>query len=213
MRNFALAAAAMLILGVTNLSYAQKQGKNMKTQTPHLTTATFAGGCFWCMQPPYEKLPGVISVTVGYTGGTRANPTYEEVSAGNTGHAEAVQIVYDGSKTTYSQLLDVFWHNINPTTLNQQFADKGSQYRTAIFYHDEEQKKLALESKKKQETSGKFEGPLVTEITPATTFYPGEEYHQKYYKKNPLQYKYYHHASGRQEYIEKVWGKSEEKKK
>ena len=180
--------------------------------TPKIATATFAGGCFWCMQPPYEKLPGVISVTVGYTGGTKANPTYEEVSSGATGHAESVQIVFNDSKTSYSQLLDVFWRNINPTTLNQQFADTGTQYRTAIFYHNKEQKKFALASKEKLQKSGKFKDPIVTEIVPALAFYPAEEHHQKYYKKNPLRYNLYHQASGRDRYIEKIWGKSPEKK-
>lgn len=170
--------------------------------------ATFAGGCFWCMQPPYDKLPGVISTTVGYTGGTKQNPTYEEVCSGTTGHAEAIEIEFDPSKTTYSQTLDVFWKHIDPTTLNKEFADVGNQYRTAIFYHNEEQKKLAVASKEALEKSGRYGGKrIVTEITPAGKFWPAEDYHQKYYKKNPGPYESYHAASGRDAYEKKIWGK------
>jgi len=168
--------------------------------------ATFAGGCFWCMQPPYDKLTGVVSTTVGYSGGTKENPTYEEVCSGMTGHAEAVQIIFDPSKITYSQLLDVFWKNIDPTTRNQAFADIGTQYRTAIFYHNEEQRKLALESKEKLEKLGKFGKPIVTEIVPAGKFWPGEDYHQCYYQKNAIHYKTYRIGSGREGYLKKMWG-------
>ena len=181
-------AAAVLLLGATKLD-----------------TATFAGGCFWCMEPPFEKLEGVVSVTSGYTGGTEPNPTYEQVSSGKSGHAEAVQIVYDSSKVSYERLLEVFWMNVDPTTPNAQFADHGSQYRTAIFYHDEEQRRLAEASKEALAHSGKFDKPLVTEITPASTFYPAEDYHQDYYKKNPLRYKLYRAGSGREGYLQKVW--------
>ena len=170
-------------------------------------TATFAGGCFWCMEPPFERLPGVISVTAGYTGGTKANPTYEEVCAGTTGHAESVQIVYDPSAITYDQLLEVFWRNIDPTTPNRQFADVGDQYRTAIFSHTQEQQRMAEASKAMLQQSGKFAGPLVTEIVPASTFYPAEEYHQDYYKKNPFRYTLYRMGSGRDAYLHKVWGR------
>ena len=179
--------------------------------TPRKTdTATFAGGCFWCMQPPYDQLRGVLSTTVGYTGGTKPNPTYEEVSSGKTGHAEAVQIVYDPTQLRYAKLLEVFWAHINPTTLNQQFADHGSQYRTAIFYHTPEQQQLAEASKAQLAKSGKFDQPIVTEIVPASTFYPAEAYHQKYYQQCPLQYKIYHEASGRAGYVRKRLGKSAE---
>ena len=169
--------------------------------------AAFAGGCFWCMQPPFDKLPGVIFTTVGYTGGSEKDPTYEEVSAGGTGHAESIEVVYDPSKATYPELLDIFWKNIDPTTPNRQFADSGSQYRTAIFYHNEEQKKQAFASKEKWEQSGKFGKPIVTEITPASKFYPAEEYHQKYYLKNPVRYKLYRFGSGRDGYLKQMWGK------
>ena len=178
----------------------------METEESRLEKATFAGGCFWCMQPPYDKLEGVVSTTVGYTGGTKPNPTYEEVCTGKTGHAEAVEIVYDRSKVSYAQLLDLFWKSIDPTTLNQQFADKGTQYRTAVFYHNGEQKKLAAASKEAFEKSGKFTGAIVTEIVPAAVFYPAEEHHQGYYKKCPLPYQMYKIGSGREGYLKKMWG-------
>lgn len=171
--------------------------------------ATFAGGCFWCMQPAFDKLDGVISTVVGYTGGHTKNPTYAEVSAGKTGHAESIEITYDPSKISYEKLLDVFWHNIDPTTPNKQFCDTGTQYRSAIFYHDTEQKAEAEDSKRKLIESGKV-SPVVTEITQATTFYPAEEYHQEYYKKNPLRYKFYRYLCGRDKRLEEVWGKAQE---
>jgi len=169
-------------------------------------TATFAGGCFWCMEAAFEPVPGVRAVVSGYTGGTRPNPTYEEVCSGTTGHAESIQVTYDPSTITYAQLLEVLWRNIDPTTPNGQFADHGTQYRTAIFYHTEEEKRLALESKRQLERSGKFAQPIVTEIVPASTFYPAEDYHQDYYKKNPLRYKFYRIGSGREAYLNKTWG-------
>lgn len=169
-------------------------------------TATFAGGCFWCMEAAFEQLAGVVSVTSGYTGGTKPNPTYEEVCSGTTGHAESVQVVYDPSTISYERLLDAFWRNIDPTTPNQQFSDKGTQYRSAIFYHDDEQKQLAELSKQQLAKSGKFTAPIVTEITPASTFYPAEDYHQDYYKKNPLRYNLYKIGSGRAGYLKRVWG-------
>lgn len=173
-----------------------------------LEKATFAGGCFWCMEAPFDKLPGVVSVTSGYTGGNKKNPNYKEVSAGSTGHAEAVQIVYDPSKITYSKLLDVFWHNIDPTVKDQQFCDSGSQYRSAIFFHGEEQHQQALQSKATLERSKPFRGAVVTEITKATEFYPAEEYHQHYYKKNPLRYAYYRNGCGRDNRLKELWGSS-----
>lgn len=153
-----------------------------------LKKATFAGGCFWCMEAPFDSLEGVVQVTVGYTGGQTKNPTYEQVSAGGTGHAEAVEIVYDPARVAYEALLEIFWRNIDPTTLNRQFCDAGTQYRTAIFYHDEKQRLLAERSKEALEKSARLPGRIVTEITPASTFYAAEEYHQHYYKKNPLRY-------------------------
>ncbi|MBI2118789.1 MAG: peptide-methionine (S)-S-oxide reductase MsrA [Elusimicrobia bacterium] len=167
--------------------------------------ATFAGGCFWCTQPAFDKLKGVISTTVGYTGGTKTNPTYDEVCSGKTGHAEALEIIYDPKQVSFTELLEIFWKNIDPTKLNQQFFDVGAQYRTAIFYHSEEQKNLAQDSKSKLEKSGKFDQPIVTEIVPASTFYKAEDYHQKYYQKCPLRYKSYKIGSGRDSYLKKMW--------
>ena len=173
----------------------------------NLQKATFAGGCFWCMQPVFDKMKGVASTTVGYTGGTKENPTYEEVSTGKTGHAEAIEVVYDPSQVSYEELLDAFWKDIDPTDPRGQFADKGSQYRTAIFYHSEEQKRLASESKEKFARSGKFDQPIVTEIVPASKFYKAEDYHQKYYVKNAGHYYLYKTGSGREGFLKKVWGK------
>ena len=170
--------------------------------------ATFAGGCFWCMQPPFDALKGVISTTAGYTGGQTKNPTYEQVSAGGTGHAESVQIVYDPKVVSYAQLLDVFWHNIDPITANRQFCDEGNQYRSAIFYHDEEQKRLAEQSKKALEQSGRFKQSIVTQIVPATEFYPAEDYHQGYYRKNPIRYKFYRYTCGRDARLKELWGEA-----
>ena len=178
------------VLLAMSLLAGPAMGKDMNENKAQLATATFAGGCFWCMEPPFDKLEGVVSTTSGYTGGTLKNPTYEEVSAGGTGHAESLQVVYDPAKISYAQLLEVFWRNIDPTVKDRQFCDVGHQYRTAIFYHDEEQKRLALESKQRLEQSGKFPA-IYTEIVPAGTFYPAEDYHQDYYKKNPVRYKYY----------------------
>jgi peptide-methionine (S)-S-oxide reductase len=171
-----------------------------------LEKATFAGGCFWCMEHPFDALPGVASVTAGYTGGQKKNPTYPEVSAGGTGHAEAVQIVYDPSKISYGKLLDVFWHNIDPTTKDRQFCDGGHQYRSAIFYGTEEQHKEALRSKAELEKTKPFKEPIVTEIVPAGDFYPAEEYHQHYYKKNPIRYWYYRNGCGRDQRLKELWG-------
>ena len=172
--------------------------------TEERATATFAGGCFWCMQPPFEKLEGVISTTVGYTGGHTKNPTYEEVSAGGTGHAESIEIVYDPQKLTYEKLLDVFWHNVDPLTPEAQFCDHGHQYRTAIFYHDDTQRRLAEESK--QRLAQRFGRPIATEIVAATTFYPAEEYHQRYHEKNPVRYKFYRWNCGRDARLKELWG-------
>lgn len=170
--------------------------------------ATFAGGCFWCMQPVFDKLPGMISTTVGYTGGRKPKPTYEEVSGGGTGHTEAIEVIYDPSKVTYAELLEAFWQTIDPTDSRGQFADQGTQYRTAVFYHNEVQKKEALASREKLGQSGKFDRPIVTEVLRASEFYPAEEYHQKYYKKNAGHYYLYKKGSGREGFLEKIWGKS-----
>jgi peptide-methionine (S)-S-oxide reductase len=173
-----------------------------------LAKATFAGGCFWCMEPPYDKLDGVASTTSGYTGGQKKNPTYEEVSSGGTGHAEAVQIVYDPAKINYQKLLDVFWRNIDPLARDRQFCDAGTQYRSAIFYHDETQKRLAEASK--AQVQKRFKQPIATQIVPAAAFYPAEEYHQDYYKKNPIRYKFYRTGCGRDRRLEELWGQSGE---
>ncbi len=177
----------------------------------NLGKATFAGGCFWCMQALFDKVKGVVFSAVGYTGGHKENPTYEEVCSGKTGHAEAIEILYDPSLIAYEELLDIFWKNIEPTMLNRQFGDFGTQYRTVIFYHSEEQKQLSEASKGKIETSGKFFKPLVTEIQPASTFYKAEEYHQQYYKKNTVRYEFYEAHSKRSQYLKKIWA-SEAKK-
>ena len=174
---------------------------------PRLEKATFAGGCFWCMTPPFEKLDGVKEVVSGYTGGHTVNPTYEDVTSETTGHLESVEVIYDPAKVTYEKLLDVFWGQINPTDAGGQFVDRGPSYKSAIFYHNEEQKRLAEESKKKLAESGRFDKPIVTEIRPAGPFYPAEDYHQDYWKKNPVRYKFYRFNSGRDQYLEKTWGK------
>ena len=177
---------------------AYKEGDAMKK-------ATFAGGCFWCMQPVFQKMDGVKSVVSGYTGGSKVNPTYEEVSTGMTGHKEAIEVTYDPAKVSYADLLDVFWQNIDPTDTGGQFVDRGSQYKTAIFYHDEEQKTAAEKSKESLERSGKFNKTIATAIIKAMQFYPAEDYHQDYYKKNPVRYEMYKLGSGRDSYLKKVW--------
>lgn len=171
-----------------------------------LEKAIFAGGCFWCMEAPFDKLPGVVSVTAGYTGGEKKNPTYKEVSAGGTGHAEAVLIVYDPAKISYRSLLGVFWRNIDPTVVDRQFCDVGHQYRAAIFYLGEGQRKAALLSKAALDKNRPFREPVVTGIIPAAEFYPAEEYHQHYYKKNPLRYSYYRSGCGRDKRLKELWG-------
>jgi peptide-methionine (S)-S-oxide reductase len=172
----------------------------------NLQSAIFAGGCFWCMEPPYDALDGVISTTSGYSGGHKKNPTYQEVSAGITGHAEVVQVVYDPEKVSFEKLLNVFWHNIDPTTPNRQFCDSGNQYRSAIFYLNDEQKKLAEVSLAELQKNKPFKQPVVTEIAAATEFYPAEEYHQDYYRKNPVRYKFYRYGCGRDDRLKEIWG-------
>ena len=182
-----------------------KPGANQAT-SESTKIATFAGGCFWCMEPPFDKVDGVISTISGYTGGRTENPTYEEVSSGTTGHAESVQITYDPSRVSYEKLLEVYWHNIDPLVRDRQFCDVGEQYRSAIFYHDEEQKRLAEASKEELEKSGRFKEPIATQIVAATAFYPAEEYHQDYYKKNPIRYKFYRYNCGRDQRLMELWG-------
>ncbi len=194
---------SMIFLGLVT---SVRAGKD-QSSSDRLAKATFAGGCFWCMEPPFDKLDGVVSTTSGYIGGHKENPTYEEVSSGTTGHAEAIQIVYDPRKITYDQLLEVFWKNVDPTDNGGQFCDRGSQYRTAIFYHDEDQKHLAEHSRQVLIESEGFKR-IATEITAASTFYPAEEYHQDYYKKNPVRYKFYRYSCGRDRRLKELWGGS-----
>ena len=170
-------------------------------------TAIFAGGCFWCVESDFDKVPGVVKTISGYMGGQKLNPTYEEVSAGRTGHAEVVQIVFDSKKVSYQQLLDVFWRSVDPTTLNSQFCDHGSQYRTAIYYGNAEQKLLAEQSKLALTKSKPFKAPIVTEVTQASTFYPAEEYHQDFHTKSAIRYEYYRYRCGRDQRVTELWGK------
>jgi peptide-methionine (S)-S-oxide reductase len=211
-----LALLAGTVLMLTALTACAQSGRaaptaNPKAAAPGATTsavAVFAGGCFWCMEPPYDKLPGVISTTSGYIGGRSANPTYEQVSSGTSGHIEAVQVRYDPRKVDYETLLKVFWRNVDPVAVNRQFCDAGPQYRSAIFYGNAEQKRLAEVSKRTLETSGRFDRPIATEILAATTFYPAEDYHQDYYVKNPKRYRFYRWNCGRDQRLEQVWGTS-----
>lgn len=195
------------LLATRPVSYAAEDAEDAATETP-TEKATFAGGCFWCMEPPFDVLNGVLSTTSGYSGGDEPDPTYKDVSAGRTTHAEVVQVVYVPSKIGYRELLDVFWKNVDPTTRDRQFCDKGSQYRTAIFYHDDEQRRLAEASKSKIEESGQLHKPIVTEIATAKAFYPAEEYHQDYYQKNPIRYKFYRNGCGRDRTLERIWGEA-----
>lgn len=192
---------ALFVMSMQNNASAEKK----------LETATFAGGCFWCMEPPFEKLEGVKEVLSGYTGGKKENPTYEEVSSGSTGHVEAVQVVFDPSKVSYAKLLDVFWRQIDPTDGGGQFVDRGGQYRSAIFFHNAEQRRLAERSKDELGRSRRFTKPIVTEIIALTTFYRAEGYHQDYYKKNPIRYKFYRFNSGRDQFLKKLWGEEQSK--
>lgn len=173
---------------------------------PGTAVAVFAGGCFWCMQPPYDKLPGVISTEAGYTGGHTSQPTYRQVSAGGTGHAEAVRITYDPRKVSYPTLLDVFWHNIDPVAVDRQFCDVGDQYRSAIFPIGPQQHSEAEASLRAMQADPRFKRPIATRIEPTATFYPAEEYHQAYYRKNPLRYKYYRYGCGRDQRLQQIWG-------
>jgi methionine-S-sulfoxide reductase len=204
MRKILFAVTAMALLLALPAAHAQPAKQNA---APRLEKATLAGGCFWCMQPPFDKARGVVRTVVGYTGGKEPNPTYEQVSNKQTSHLEAIEITYDPLQISFEQILDIFWRNIDPTQAGGQFADIGPQYRTAIFYHSEEQKRIAEESRSKLARSGKFSKPIVTLLLPASTFYPAEEYHQKYYLKNPAHYNSYAVGSGRKPFLERVWGK------
>ena len=206
-RNILLRFMAFAMAMAAGVALAQTPTPPPKSMAgPRVAVATFAGGCFWCMEPPFDKLDGVISTISGYTGGTTQRPTYEQVSAGRTGHAEAVQVTYDPSKVSYEKLLDVFWHNIDPTVKDRQFCDVGSQYRSAIFVHDAEQRRLAEASKAALERTKPFKEALVTPVVDAGAFYPAEEYHQDFYRKNPIRYQYYRIGCGRDLRLQQLWG-------
>jgi len=202
-RQVALAVftVAIVLLGSWNVQSASQAAVDGT-----LSRAYFAGGCFWCMEEAFEKVEGVLSATSGYMGGTVANPSYEEVSAGRTGHAESVEVVYDPAKVSYQKLLDAFWHNVDPVTPNAQFCDHGSQYRSAVFFQTDEEKRAADVSRQAIEQSNRFKEPIVTQIVMASQFYPAEEYHQDYYKKNPVRYKFYKYNCGRAKRLEALWG-------
>lgn len=209
-RHFLTLGLAALLAASTAFVAAQSPAKPATPTTPSAPAktekATFAGGCFWCVESDFDKVPGVISTTSGYTGGKTVNPSYEQVSSHTTGHAEAVEVVYDPAKVTYAQLVDYYWHSIDPTVKDQQFCDHGSPYRTVIFTHDENQMKIALASRAALEKSKPFKEPIVTEIQPAGPFYPAEEYHQDYYKKNPIRYKFYRTSCRRDARLQEIWG-------
>jgi peptide methionine sulfoxide reductase msrA/msrB len=198
-----IAALIFVLVSVTGKSAQQEVKKNMDQINAKTRIATLAGGCFWCVESDLEKAPGVLKVVSGYTGGPGENPNYENY--GNKGHVEAVQVFYDPSKITYEKILDLFWRHIDPTDAGGQFGDRGPYYRSVIFYHDEEQKRIAEKSREALGKSGRFDKPIVTEILKFTRFYDAEEYHQDYYIKNPLQYKYYRHGSGRDQFLEEIW--------
>jgi len=207
MRKALFLFVVLLVAGAL-IPAGPKSGKQAPSK-PRLETATFAGGCFWCMQPPFDKTKGVVSTVAGYTGGPEKHPTYEQVSSGRTGHAEAVQVRFDPTQVSYEQLVEIFWRNIDPTQADGQFADIGKQYRTAIYYNSEAQKQVALASKERLAKSGTFRKPIVTEIVPAGPFYPAEEYHQKYYLKNPDHYHRYAVGSGRVPFLRATWGEKQ----
>lgn len=194
------------LLGMIPVAMAWAQTEHAASARSASATAIFAGGCFWCMEEAFEKVPGVVSVVSGYTGGQQPSPSYEEISSGRTGHAESVEVAYDSSKVDYQRLLDVFWHNIDPLARDRQFCDVGRQYRSAVFYRGDTQKRLAEASKQALERSGRFAEPILTEIVPAGSFYPAEEYHQDYYRKNPLRYKFYKWNCGRAQRLKELWG-------
>ena len=205
----ALAACAPSGAGATSPPSRTADAPSPARTAGGTAVAVFAGGCFWCMQPPYDKLPGVISTEAGYTGGHTSQPTYRQVSAGGTGHAEAVRITYDPRKVSYPKLLDVFWHNIDPVAVNRQFCDVGDQYRSAIFPIGPQQQSEAEASLRAIQADPRFKRPIATRIEPAATFYPAEEYHQAYYRKNPLRYKYYRYGCGRDQRLQQIWGSTD----
>ena len=216
MSSFNRHAAAAMFLVMAASSYAQAPAKpapanattsiTSTTSTTTTAKAIFAGGCFWCVESDFDKVPGVISTTSGYIGGKTAKPTYEQVSSNSTGHAEAVEIVFDPAKVSYAQLVEHFWRTIDPTTKDQQFCDRGSPYRTAIFAQDAQQLKIAQDSRIALEKSKPFKEPVVTEVVQANAFYPAEDYHQDYYLKNPVRYKYYRRSCGRDSRLKQLWG-------
>ena len=200
-------AVSFLTVGILLIGAWTMQQTGQAAADAPLGKAYFAGGCFWCMEEAFEKIDGVLSATSGYMGGTVVNPSYEEVSAGRTGHAESVEVVYDPAKVSYQKLLDAFWRNVDPLAANAQFCDHGSQYRAAIFYRTEEEKRLSETSKQAIEQSKRFTETIVTQIVPAAPFYSAEEYHQDFYKKNPVRYKFYKYNCGRAQRLEELWGK------
>lgn len=201
------AALSMLIMAVLLIGAWSLQSTSKAAAEATIGKAYFAGGCFWCMEEAFEKVEGVLSATSGYMGGTVANPSYEDVSSGRTGHAESVEVVYDPAKVSYQKLLDAFWRNVDPITPNAQFCDHGSQYRSAIFYQTDEEKRTSDTSKQTIEQSKRFIEPIVTQIVMASHFYSAEEYHQDFYKKNPVRYKFYKYSCGRAQRLEELWGK------
>jgi len=203
-RNVRFAILAAVLAGLVGLAEAQAPTKAPAAKATAKGTATFAGGCFWCMEAEFDKVPGVISAVSGYTGGTTKNPTYEEVSAGGTGHFESVEVTFDPAKVSYEKLVEIYWENIDPLTPYGQFCDNGEQYRSAIFFHDEAQRKVAEDSKAK--VAQRLKGKVVTLILPASVFYPAEEYHQGYAKKNPFRYGLYRKGCGRDDLLEQIWG-------
>jgi peptide methionine sulfoxide reductase msrA/msrB len=209
---FIILIVLIAVLFTTINGSSESDDKSKSSSMPDLRKATFAGGCFWCMEPPFEKLPGVSKVISGYTGGKKENPSYKEVATGLTNHAEAIEIHYDSVTISYNDLLEVLWRNIDPTDGNGQFVDRGKQYRPAIFYHDQDQKKLAEKSRSKLEKSKRFKNKIKTNIVKATTFYAAEEYHQDFYKKSTIRYKIYRVGSGRDQFLKKYWGEKLEYK-
>ena len=199
-------ARAVLTVAISLIVPWSVQSASQAAADPTLSKAYFAGGCFWCMDEAFEKVEGVLSATSGYMGGRVPNPSYEAVSAGRTGHAESVEVVYDPTKVSYQKLLDAFWHNVDPVTPNAQFCDHGSQYRSAIFFQTDEEKRASDASKQAIEQSKRFNEPIVTQIVMASQFYPAEDYHQDYYKKNPVRYKLYKYNCGRAKRLEALWG-------
>ena len=213
MKSIMLVAAALLLavgFAVAALSANKSRSGEvtMEKKETALDQVVFAGGCFWCTESDFEKVDGVVEVVSGYTGGTRVDPTYEQVSAGQTGHVEAVQVTFDPARVSYKELLEYFWKHVDPTDGGGQFVDRGGQYRSAIFYRNEEQREVAEASKRELQQSGRFQKPVVTDILPLNVFYRAEDYHQDYYKKNPIRYNYYRFNSGRDQFLSKVWGKS-----